>query len=151
MNHLGERTRVVKFACRYGRGCRMAGPGCLTVLLLGLAASGHPAVADNGPQVDVVSPITVERRILPETTPGGTVVLRGSRPVEAKPVPLAPQPISTRTALPGAPFRPEGWDPYYDTTGIDRAYDTSGVDLHGERRYDTTGFDRGFDRSGLTR
>jgi hypothetical protein len=129
----------------------MSAPGCLTVLVLGMATPSHPAVADNGPQVAVVSPVTVERRILPETTPSGTVVLRGSRPVEPEAVKLPSQPILAGSALPGAPFRPEGWDPYYDTAGINRSYDTSGVDLRSDRLYDTSGFDRGFDRSGLGR
>jgi hypothetical protein len=142
-----ERTRVVKSTRRHIQRFGMSAPGCLTVLVLGMATPSHPAVADNGPQVAVVSPATVERRILPEATPSGTVVLRGSRPVEPQPVTLLPQSILAGSA----PFRPEGWDPDYDTGGINRSYDTSGVDLRSDRLFDTTGFDRGFDRSGLGR
>jgi hypothetical protein len=133
-----ERIRTVKSARRYLRGFRLWGLGWLTVLLLGTTAPGQPAVADNAPQVEVVSPPTVERRILPETTPAGTVVLRGSRPVEPVAVQPPLQAIAAGGTPPGSPFRPEGWDPYYDTTGISHGSDTSGLDLRG-------------DRSGLTR
>jgi hypothetical protein len=94
----------------------------------------------------VVSPSTVERP-LPETTPGGTVVLRGPPPT----CPTAAQPEGNDQPVAVLPAL-GGWNRNYDTSGFDRSgYDTTGLDTNTDPNYDTGGFDRRFDRSGLSR
>jgi hypothetical protein len=130
-------------------GSQIISGGRLTVVfvLLGIAGLCGPAVAaDNGPVPIVVSPGTVERP-LPETTPSGTVVLRGPPP----PHPTAAQPEGNDEPVPVLPAL-GGWDRNYDTSGIDRSgYDTTGLNSNTDQNYDTGGFDRRFDRSGLSR
>jgi len=129
-----------------GRSSRVSWWGCLTAVLLGVTSLGcPPAAADNGPVPTVISPSAVERP-LPETTPSGTLVLRGPPPsLNAGQSDRNDQPVA---ALP----QPGGWGRNYDTTGVDRSgYDTTGLDPAGARNYDTSAFDRRFDRSGLSR
>jgi hypothetical protein len=125
------------------RSFRISSVGRLTVVLLGVGGlCGPRAAADNGPVPIVVSPSTVERP-LPEATPGGTVVLRGSPP----PPPTAAQPEGNDQPVAVLPAL-GGWDRNYDTSGFDRnGYDPTGRDLSADRNYDTGGFDR----SGLSR
>jgi hypothetical protein len=118
--------------------------GVAATLLLATTAPWRPAAADTV-AVTVVSPAApAERRFLPEVTPAGTVVLRGSRPVaEAPPaaLPARGQPPGIRPGAP--PPELEGWDRDYDTNGIDRHFDTSGLDRRSDGNYDTSGIDRG--------
>jgi hypothetical protein len=101
-----------------GRSCAVA-CGCLTAALLGIASLCTPAIAAEAvaPAI-VVSPSGASTEI----APGGTVVLRGSPPPQPTPVART---VPTAT-LPG-PVRVEGWDDYFDTSGIDRQYDTTGL------------------------
>ena len=113
---------------------------CLASVLLGITSFCDPAIAADGVTVlTAARPSPVERRALPETAPGGTVVLRGDRSAS----PNAGQPVaggngggngSTANRPPGA-LCPIGWDCDHVTTGLDR----SGL----SRDYDTVGFDRG--------
>jgi hypothetical protein len=103
--------------------------------------------------VAVVSPRPVEPRVLPETAPGGVVVLRGNHPAN----PDASQPDhpggrSTGGNAPAAPLSlqislPTGWDRAH-TTGINwRDLDAAVIN----RNFDASGFHRSFDASGLNR
>jgi hypothetical protein len=115
------------------------------------------AAADNGAApVTVLMPNTVTGRVLPETAPGGTVVLRGTPAVTPTSGPPAPGPANSSGPSgygPAVGVSPrEGWDPNYDTTGIDRRnYDLTGIERRDDPNYDGTGIDRNFDRTGLSR
>ena len=148
----------------------MNGPICtkgglirLVAVLAAIASLAAPAVAaDSGAAVvTVLVPRTVASPAVPETVPGGTVVLRGDHPA----IPSAGQPalgpgiqyqVTGYGSIPVLLPR-TGWDGSYDTGsydtgGIDRrGYDSTGVDRRVDRNYDNTGIDRGFDRSGLSR
>jgi hypothetical protein len=128
------------------------------IILLGVTALGFTATVslsaavDNDTTLTIVSPGTVEGRVLPETAPGGTVVLRGYH--SANPEPGQPRPAGTFGNAPAAPRSlPAGWDRNFDTTGIDwRDYSAAGIDRSADRIiYDTSGINRNFDLSGLTR
>ena len=124
-----ERRSVVKPSHLQRRSSRIISSGRLTVVLLGIAGlCGPAAAADNGPVPIVVSPSTVERP-LPETTPGGTVVLRGPPPT----CPTAAQPEGNDQPVAVLPAL-GGWNRNYDTSGFDRSgYDTTGLDTNTTR------------------
>jgi hypothetical protein len=117
----------------------------LTIALIGIAALNNPAAsAESGelPVLVVASPNSVDHP-LPETTPGGTVVLRGSRPVSpATNQNSAANQSSAGSSTSGAIPRP------IPATGLDRNYDTN-VDRGAGHDFDTTGINLNFDRTGL--
>jgi hypothetical protein len=125
-----------------------------TVALSAISLCDPMAAVDNVAALTVVSPGTIEGRVLPETAPGGTVVLRGNHTAN----PDDPRASAGPTGRPigNEPAAPRslqaGWDRNYNTTGIDWSeYDAAGIDRSADRIYDTSGFDRNFDLSGLSR
>lgn len=94
---------------------------------LGIWSLGHPITA----LADVVAPILVVAPgvLAPPTTeitPGGTVILRGSRPSPPAIEP-APErsPINYPSTAPVTP--PPGFDNRFDAGGIDQNFDRSGL------------------------
>jgi hypothetical protein len=133
----------------------------LVAVFAAIASFCAPAVAADGDAAAVTILVpggTAASPAVPETAPGGTVVLRGDHPAIAS----AGQPALARprnqyqatgyggsipVLLPRA-----GWDRRYDTGGIDRSgFASAGADRQWDRNYDNTGTDWGFDRSGLSR
>ena len=125
----------------------------LGVMALGFTATRSLADDTTAATFSVLSPGTVQGRVLPETAPGGTVVLRGNHTANPDTGAIsgpAGRPIGNVPAAPGS--QQAGWDRNYNTTSIDWSeYDAAGIDLSADRMYDTSGFNRSFDLSGLSR
>jgi hypothetical protein len=109
----------------------LPGPGCLAASLLAIAllCQPNPAAAADGKGASLtVSPVlrgdVDDRGAEPEVAPGGTLVLRGTRPVNPSPAPPNPgdrtQGAGVVTNGPAAPvgYAP-GWDQRYDYSGLD--------------------------------
>lgn len=106
---------------------------CLTLALAGIAGLAGPAVAAERALPLLV---TAPDHPLPETAPGGTVILRGPRASSAA------NQSSAGSSANAAPQRPA------PLTAWARDYDPR-ADRGASHSFDTTGFDGNFDRSGL--
>src|SRR5436309_5264060 len=109
------------------------GLGCLAAALLGIAVlwPNPAAAADKGGNLTVlpvVVPGDAVDRPVPEVAPGGTLVLRGTRPVNASTgnanagngnAGNPPQANSGGGMPPVAGYVAPGWDPRFDYSGLD--------------------------------
>jgi hypothetical protein len=111
--------------------CRIAGLGYLTAGLLSAMLSPPilASAADPSASGDIAFPVvrgpSLDRRESPEVSPGGTLVLRGTRPVSpsaGNPNAGRPYPAASEAAANG----PAG--PLDTTPGWDRRFDTGGLD-----------------------
>jgi hypothetical protein len=117
---------------------RLIGPGCLAAALLGIAVPWEPniAAAADGKSgsltiLPVVVPGDAVDRPRPEVAPGGTLVLRGTRPVNTNAGNAnagnanqltggGPQGIGAVTNGPAAAaYAAPGWDQRFDYGGLD--------------------------------
>ena len=118
---------------------RLIGPGGLAAALLGIAVLWQPniAAAADGKSgsltiLPVVVPGDAVDRPTPEVAPGGTLVLRGTRPVNLNTGNLntgnanqpnpggGPQAIGAVTNGPAAAaYAAPGWDQRFDYSGLD--------------------------------
>jgi len=117
---------------------RLIGPGCLAATLLGFAVLWHPNIAaaadgkGGGLTVLPVVPGDAVDRPVPEVAPGGTLILRGTRPVNLntgnanagnanQPNPGGgPQGIGPAANGPAAAaYATPGWDQRFDYSGLD--------------------------------
>jgi hypothetical protein len=111
--------------------CRIAGLGYLTAGLLAamLCQPSLAAAADRSASGDIALSVvrgpSLDQRESPEMSPGGTLVLRGTRPVSpsaSNPNAGQPYPAASEATANG----PAG--PLNATPGWDRRFDTGGLD-----------------------
>jgi hypothetical protein len=107
----------------------LIGLGCLAAALLGTAVlcqANFAAAADDnrGAAVFPVVPGNAVDRPVPEVAPGGTLVLRGTRPVSPSPTP--PNPGGGTPGIgavangpAAATYAAPGWDQRFDYSGLD--------------------------------
>jgi hypothetical protein len=107
----------------------LIGLGCLAAALLGTAVlcqANFAAAADDsrGAAVFPVVPGNAVDRPVPEVAPGGTLVLRGTRPVSPSPTP--PNPGGGTPGIgavangpAAAAYAAPGWDQRFDYSGLD--------------------------------
>src|SRR5437762_8295402 len=105
------------------------GLGCLAAALLGTAVlrqANLAAAADDsrGAAVFPVVPGNAVDRPVPEVAPGGTLVLRGTRPVSPSPTPPnpgggAPGIGAVANGPAAAAYAAPGWDQRFDYSGLD--------------------------------
>lgn len=129
------------------------GPGCLAAALLGIAVLWQPeiAVAANGKGgsitvLPVVVPGDAVDRSLPEVAPGGTLILRGTRPVSTNAGNAnagnanqsnpggGPLGIGAVTNGPAAAYPTPGWDQRFDYSGLDWGPPGPGIGVIGMGR-----------------
>jgi hypothetical protein len=107
----------------------LIGLGCLAAALLGTAVlcqANLAAAADDsrGAPVFPVVPGNAVDRPVPEVAPGGTLVLRGTRPVSPSPTPPnpgggAPSIGAVANGPAAAAYSAPGWDQRFDYSGLD--------------------------------
>jgi len=112
---------------------RISWRACLTIALAGIAGLAGPAAAAERALPLLVTAPSADHP-LPETTPGGTVILRGRSAGSSETGQHSAG--SSANAAPPRAAPVTAWSRDYDTR-----VDKSGLD--------TTGFDGNFDRSGL--
>jgi hypothetical protein len=107
----------------------LPGPGCLAASLLAIALLCHPnpaAAADGKGASLTVSPVlrgdADDRGTEPEVASGGTLVLRGTRPVNPAPPPNPTDRTQATAVVTNGPTAAVGY-----STGWDQRYDYSGL------------------------
>ena len=121
----------MKACCMTIAGSRISGLGYLAAGLLAamLCQPSLAAAADRSASGDIALPVvrgpSSDRPEAPEVSPGGTLVLRGTRPVSpsaGNPNAGRPYPAASEAAANG-PAGPldtaPGWDRRFDTGGLD--------------------------------
>jgi len=112
--------------------CRIARLGYLTAGLAAMLSQPFLAsAADRSASGDIALPVvrgpSLDRRELPEVSPGGTLVLRGTRPVSpsaanpnvGQPYPAASEADAAANGPAGPRNTTPGWDRRFDTVGLD--------------------------------
>jgi len=121
----------MKACCVTTAGSRISGLGYLAAGLLAamLCQPSLAAAADRSASGDIALPVvrgpSSDQRESPEVSPGGTLVLRGTRPVSpsaGNPNAGQPYPAASEAAAngpPGSLNTTPGWDRRFDTGGLD--------------------------------
>ena len=103
---------------------RISGFARLSAVLLGIALLSQPNLADaadgkgGDTTISVVRGPTSDVREMPEVTPGGGVVLRGTRLVNPSQQPADRGGQATNVGFSPRPFLGFGWDTGYDFGGL---------------------------------
>jgi len=118
----------------------IAGFACLAAAAVAagvICSPGGAAAADRRARTVAASVVrvpSVDRRALPEIAPGGTVVLRGSRPANSNATNTNPAPRATDqfgagygSSRPAAAVSRPGWDLDFDAGGLDTPLPPTGV------------------------
>jgi len=118
----------VKSSDAHGTRYSLHGLGCFAAVLLGIAVLFQPnlAAADGKNRGAAIFPVhgnAVDRN-LPEVAPGGTLVLRGTRP--DNPNPAQPNPGEGAQGGGAEASGPSDW--VYSSRGWDERFDYSGLD-----------------------